>query len=219
MVRVYLIAVCVLSFIMGGWLVNLWHRYAKYTPGNPSERLDIAFDMFANVTENRLWYRNFVFIWKGCGSGGLQHFRLSMDVTGGWQRGSCYTRRRPVWRCVFLFYCIETPVAETHRLRLQHGTTSDHAVKAWSVLPELHLWASYSYISDPLLRTFFICIRLHAMKPKNPALGSFARASTLSLGSIAFGSLIVTILNLMRILFQILQNMAAEDGDGKIVRF
>ncbi|EIM79183.1 DUF580-domain-containing protein [Stereum hirsutum FP-91666 SS1] len=44
------------------------------------------------------------------------------------------------------------------------------------------------------------------MMPKNPTLTAFARASTLSLGSIAFGSLIVTILEVMRLILQALRN-------------
>lgn len=48
--------------------------------------------------------------------------------------------------------------------------------------------------------------------PKHPTLTAFVRASTLSLGSIAFGSLIVTILELIRILLNILRNMGREEG-------
>lgn len=44
------------------------------------------------------------------------------------------------------------------------------------------------------------------MMPKNPTLTAFARASTLSLGSIAFGSLIVTILEVIRLILQALRN-------------
>ncbi|KAH7108385.1 DUF580-domain-containing protein [Auriculariales sp. MPI-PUGE-AT-0066] len=48
--------------------------------------------------------------------------------------------------------------------------------------------------------------------PKNPSLGAFGRASTLSLGSIAFGSLIVTILEMIRLIFQMIQNNANQEG-------
>ncbi|QRV96702.1 Plasma-membrane choline transporter [Ceratobasidium sp. AG-Ba] len=50
------------------------------------------------------------------------------------------------------------------------------------------------------------------MMPKNPALSAFARASTLSLGSIAFGSLIVTLLELLRIILNAIRANAAESG-------
>jgi hypothetical protein len=48
--------------------------------------------------------------------------------------------------------------------------------------------------------------------PKHPTASSFVRASTLSLGSIAFGSLIVTILDLLRLILQAAQNNANADG-------
>ncbi|TDL26138.1 DUF580-domain-containing protein [Rickenella mellea] len=48
--------------------------------------------------------------------------------------------------------------------------------------------------------------------PNHPTLGAFARASTFSLGSIAFGSLIVTILELIRIILNAAQQNANADG-------
>lgn len=48
--------------------------------------------------------------------------------------------------------------------------------------------------------------------PKHPNLSSFGRASTLSLGSIAFGSLIVTLLELLKMILQMAQNNANADG-------
>lgn len=48
--------------------------------------------------------------------------------------------------------------------------------------------------------------------PKHPTLSSFIRASTLSLGSIAFGSLIVTILELIRMILNAARNSANADG-------
>jgi hypothetical protein len=48
--------------------------------------------------------------------------------------------------------------------------------------------------------------------PKHPTISAFGRASTLSLGSIAFGSLIVTILELIKMLLQAAQNNANADG-------
>ncbi|XP_006461087.1 hypothetical protein AGABI2DRAFT_192625 [Agaricus bisporus var. bisporus H97] len=49
--------------------------------------------------------------------------------------------------------------------------------------------------------------------PKHPTITAFSRASTRSLGSIAFGSLIVTLLDLLRLIFEILRNNAEEDGN------
>ncbi|CAE6456401.1 unnamed protein product [Rhizoctonia solani] len=48
--------------------------------------------------------------------------------------------------------------------------------------------------------------------PENPSLSAFVRASTLSLGSIAFGSLIVTLLELLRIILNSIRANAAESG-------
>ncbi|KIP11620.1 hypothetical protein PHLGIDRAFT_63436 [Phlebiopsis gigantea 11061_1 CR5-6] len=48
--------------------------------------------------------------------------------------------------------------------------------------------------------------------PAHPTLSAFVRASTLSLGSIAFGSLIVTILDLIRLLLNVARNNADADG-------
>ncbi|TFK44695.1 plasma-membrane choline transporter-domain-containing protein [Crucibulum laeve] len=49
--------------------------------------------------------------------------------------------------------------------------------------------------------------------PKHPTLTAFGRASTLSLGSIAFGSLIVTLLELLKMLLQAAQQNASQDGN------
>ncbi|KAF9241572.1 plasma-membrane choline transporter-domain-containing protein [Melanogaster broomeanus] len=48
--------------------------------------------------------------------------------------------------------------------------------------------------------------------PKHPTLSAFGRASTLSLGSIAFGSLIVTILELIRLILNAARNNASAEG-------
>ncbi|KAF9452389.1 integral to plasma membrane protein [Macrolepiota fuliginosa MF-IS2] len=48
--------------------------------------------------------------------------------------------------------------------------------------------------------------------PKNPTISAFGRASTLSLGSIAFGSLIVTLLDLLRLILEAVRNAASQDG-------
>ncbi|TIA89486.1 hypothetical protein E3P81_02942 [Wallemia ichthyophaga] len=54
--------------------------------------------------------------------------------------------------------------------------------------------------------------------PKHPTPSAFMRASTTSLGSIAFGSLIVTILEIIKMIFRALQNNADAAGEiGQIL--
>jgi hypothetical protein len=53
--------------------------------------------------------------------------------------------------------------------------------------------------------------------PKHPTISAFVRASTLSLGSIAFGSLIVTLLDLLRLVLNAIQQGAADDGQPALV--
>ncbi|KAJ7594027.1 plasma-membrane choline transporter-domain-containing protein [Mycena floridula] len=48
--------------------------------------------------------------------------------------------------------------------------------------------------------------------PNHPTISAFGRASTLSLGSIAFGSLIVTLLEILKMLLNAAQNSANADG-------
>ncbi|KAI0253996.1 plasma-membrane choline transporter-domain-containing protein [Lactifluus subvellereus] len=50
------------------------------------------------------------------------------------------------------------------------------------------------------------------LMPKHPTLSSFWRASTLSLGSVAFGSLIVTVLETVRLLLNVARNNANAEG-------
>ncbi|EIW63547.1 DUF580-domain-containing protein [Trametes versicolor FP-101664 SS1] len=54
--------------------------------------------------------------------------------------------------------------------------------------------------------------REQGMMPAHPTLSAFVRASTLSLGSIAFGSLIVTLLELVKMLLNMARNSADADG-------
>ena len=51
--------------------------------------------------------------------------------------------------------------------------------------------------------------------PKQASLKAFVRASTLSLGSIAFGSLIVTFLELLRLIIQSFSQYEAGQGDSE----
>ena len=53
-------------------------------------------------------------------------------------------------------------------------------------------------------------------QPKHPTFSSFVRASTLSLGSIAFGSLIVTLLELVRMLLNAARNTAKAEGHREL---
>ena len=53
--------------------------------------------------------------------------------------------------------------------------------------------------------------------PPHPTRSAFVRASTLSLGSIPFGSLIVTILELVRILLNVASQEAGQDGNRTLV--
>jgi hypothetical protein len=55
--------------------------------------------------------------------------------------------------------------------------------------------------------------------PAHPTLSAFGRASTLSLGSIAFGSLIVTILELTRLILNAARQNANADGHREANHF
>ncbi|KAG5652867.1 hypothetical protein H0H81_003297 [Sphagnurus paluster] len=48
--------------------------------------------------------------------------------------------------------------------------------------------------------------------PAHPTISAFGRASTLSLGSIAFGSLIVTLLEILKMLLNMARDNANADG-------
>lgn len=52
--------------------------------------------------------------------------------------------------------------------------------------------------------------------PKNATGKAFGRATTLSLGSIAFGSLIVSILELIETLLRAVQQQQAREGDSEL---
>ena len=54
---------------------------------------------------------------------------------------------------------------------------------------------------------------LNHEQPKSPTISAFGRASTLSLGSIAFGSLIVTLLDVLRLVLEAVRNLATEQGN------
>lgn len=54
--------------------------------------------------------------------------------------------------------------------------------------------------------------REQGQMPKHPTLSALGRASTLSLGSIAFGSLIVTLLEILKMILQAARQNANADG-------
>jgi hypothetical protein len=55
-------------------------------------------------------------------------------------------------------------------------------------------------------------VNMFHVQPKHPTRSAFIRASTLSLGSIAFGSLIVAILETIKVLLRVAQANANADG-------
>lgn len=61
-----------------------------------------------------------------------------------------------------------------------------------------------------------LCFNNMHYQPRHPTSAAFVRASTLSLGSIAFGSLIVTILDLLRMILNAAQNNANADGHREL---
>jgi hypothetical protein len=52
--------------------------------------------------------------------------------------------------------------------------------------------------------------------PKHPTLSSFWRASTFPLGTVAFGSLIVAILEIIRLLLSLARNSASVEGSHEL---
>jgi hypothetical protein len=92
---------------------------------------------------------------------------------------------------------VMSPLQPSQAVLTVHGTTS--------VLANLVLW------QVPWLRDFPTS-SYNNEQPKNPTLSAFGRASTLSLGSIAFGSLIVTILDLLRLILNAVQHNASAEG-------
>lgn len=68
---------------------------------------------------------------------------------------------------------------------------------------------------DIFYNSLVICPNLYSFQPSHPTASAFIRASTFSLGSIAFGSLIVTILEIIRLLFDVARQSAGQDGNRK----
>ena len=65
------------------------------------------------------------------------------------------------------------------------------------------------------LAWYYFGPRGHGEMPNHPTTSAFGRACTLSLGSIAFGSLIVTILEVIRTLLRAARHSADNDGNRK----
>ena len=63
-----------------------------------------------------------------------------------------------------------------------------------------------------VLHKYLVLTTVTLIQPPHPTISAFGRASTLSLGSIAFGSLIVTLLDLLKSILQAAQNNANADG-------
>ena len=82
----------------------------------------------------------------------------------------------------------------------------------------MHVWP-ISY-DNPELRLalgwYYFGPQEAGLMPKHPTLSSFWRASTLSLGSIALGSLIVTILEIIRLLLSLARSSASAEGSREL---
>ncbi|KAJ7287527.1 DUF580-domain-containing protein [Mycena rebaudengoi] len=74
------------------------------------------------------------------------------------------------------------------------------------------LWTSQVIGNAPLAAGTTSARAAEGEMPKHPTLSAFGRASTLSLGSIAFGSLIVTLLELLKMVLNAAQHSANADG-------
>lgn len=71
---------------------------------------------------------------------------------------------------------------------------------------------NHVFLSYPLPRR---SCQDHLMQPRNPTLHSLGHAFK-SMGSIAFGSLIVTLLEMIRLVVDALRSSAAADGDSML---
>ncbi len=71
-------------------------------------------------------------------------------------------------------------------------------------------------LTSYLIGWYYFGPREQGQMPSHPTLSAFVRSSTLSLGSIAFGSLIVTILELIRLVLEIAKDNANSDGHREL---
>lgn len=77
------------------------------------------------------------------------------------------------------------------------------------------LWFMVSHLSDywATVLTFFRYFCSRKQMPQHPTLGAFKRAMTYSFGSICFGSLIVSVVQLLKQIASIAQQSEATDGN------
>ncbi|TFY79944.1 hypothetical protein EWM64_g4068 [Hericium alpestre] len=83
-----------------------------------------------------------------------------------------------------------------------------------------YIWTSFTIVNvalatmagGPFGSWYYFGSREQGVMPRHPTLSAFVRASTLSLGSIAFGSLIVTFLDLLRLALNAVRNNANANG-------
>lgn len=95
-------------------------------------------------------------------------------------------------------------IKQSRQARMAAGTTSARVGKVtW--------YDSQLYVVS---RTCSPCTQ-----PKRPTLSALGRASTLSLGSIAFGSLIVTLLEILKMVLHAVQSSANAEGHRKSAPF
>ena len=96
-----------------------------------------------------------------------------------------------------------------------HQQRSLSHTRRWTVWFLVLLWSQSPGRDGQMLNLMFTLSLNHVLpiwQPKHPTISAFVRASTLSLGSIAFGSLIVALLELLRLVLNAVQQSAAEDG-------
>ena len=73
-------------------------------------------------------------------------------------------------------------------------------------------YVNMRYTCSSFAGWYYFGPREQGQMPKHPTLSALGRASTLSLGSIAFGSLIVTLLDIMKMILQAARQNANADG-------
>lgn len=97
------------------------------------------------------------------------------------------------------------------------GFAPFHSSQRWYYFSErlVLLWAAWPRTDGE----FFLAMRSLSLtyleQPKHPTLSALGRASTLSLGSIAFGSLIVTLLEILHMVLNAARNNADANGHRK----
>ncbi|GAA5991163.1 hypothetical protein JCM10908_006567 [Rhodotorula pacifica] len=96
------------------------------------------------------------------------------------------------------------------------GTPSYGAVTGLMVFAVFNLYYTTQFITNLFLTTeagIFGAFYYGGADAKKVAWGAFKRASTYSFGSIAFGSLIVALLDLLRAVLQVIQSYESQEGN------